>query len=261
MTFKRPLSRRSALAGALLVAAPAVRAQLAIPVLPPPEAVSMIMPGNIKFRGKLYKPIKTPAPAIIIVHDGWGMTPDFEAMGAALAFEGILGLVVDLAGGKTASDAAQADRIAQEIEPEKPGEIVAVWYDWIRNRLECNGRIGAFGFGPGGRWAVNGSLRKAAHGVATWCVRIDNPPADLASIYETFIGHFSDRGTVPGQVQVADISQRVKQANRDGHFFRYSSGPQFYNPRSPDYDKPDASLAWRRTISIYRKIWQLPNAT
>ncbi len=261
MIFKRPLSRRSALAGALLVAAPAVPAQLAMPVLPPPEAVSMTMPGNIKFRARLYKPMKSPGPAIIIVHDGWGMTPDFEAMGTALAFEGILGLVVDLAGGKTAGDPLEAERIAQEIETEKPGEIVAVWYDWIRNRLECNGRIGAFGFGPGGRWAVNGSLRKAAHGVAVWCVRIDNPPAELASIYETFIGHYSDRGKVPGQVQVADISQRVKQANREGQFFRYSSGAEFYNPRSPDYDKRDASLAWRRTISIYRKIWQLPNAT
>ena len=232
-----------------------------MPVLPPAEAVSMTMPGNIKFRAKLYKPMKSPGPAIIIVHDGWGMTPDFEAMGTALAFEGILGLVVDRAGGRTAGTPLEAERLAQEIEAEKPGEIVAVWYDWIRNRLECNGRIGAFGFGPGGQWAVNGSLRKAAHGVATWCVRIDNPPADLTSIYETFIGHFSDRGKVPGQVQVADISQRVKQANREGQFFRYSSGPEFYNPRSPDYDKRDASLAWRRTISIYRKIWQLPNAT
>lgn len=220
----------------------------------------MIMPGNVKYRAKLYKPLKTPAPSIIIVHDGWGATPDFEAMGAALAFEGIMGLVIDLAGGKTANDPQQAERLVKEIEAEQPGETVSVWYDWMRNRVEGNQRIGAFGFGPGGRWAVNGSLRKAAHGVAVWCVRIENPPADLASIYETFVGHYSDRGSVPGQVYVADISQRVKTANREGQFFRYNSGPQFYNPRSPDYDKPDASLAWRRTITIYRKIWQLPAA-
>ncbi len=109
--------------------------------------------------------------------------------------------------------------------------------------------------------AVAGSLRKAAHGVAVWCVRIERPPAELASIYETFIGHYSDRDSVPGQVYVADISQRIKATQREGHFFRYSSKPQFYNPRSPDYDKPDASLAWQRTITIYRRIWQLPPAT
>lgn len=124
MSIGRPLSRRSALAGTLLLASPAVRAQSG-PQLPPPLPVSMVMPGNITCRAKLFRPLKTPAHSIILVHDGWGAIPEFEAMGASLAFEGIMGLVVDLAGGKTANDPLAAERLAKEIEGQEPGETVS----------------------------------------------------------------------------------------------------------------------------------------
>jgi carboxymethylenebutenolidase len=276
-----PLSRRGALSGAAslagavsLVGVPTARAQteLKLPDLRPVDprldpskadtssghAVSMTMPGNVKYRAKLFLPAKTPAPGAIIVHDGWGMTPEFESMGATLAFEGMIGLVVDLADGKIAGTQAEADSMAKQIETQQPGDTVSAWYDWLRNRLEGNQRATAFGFGPGGKWAVDGSLHKAAHGVAIWCVRIETPSRELGSIYETFVGHFSDKGAVPGAVLVADIVQRLRATNREGHFFRYGSGVNFYNPRSPDYDKSDAALAWRRTIAVYRKLWNLP---
>jgi carboxymethylenebutenolidase len=259
MSRGRLPSRRALLAGAVLLMAPAAgRAQPSQPGKR--EDVSMVMPGNITYRAKLYVPRKTPAPAVVVVHDGWGATPDFEALGANLAFEGMFGLVIDLADGKLAGNAAEAERIAKQIDGEQPGEVISAWYDWLRNRIDSDRRVSAFGFGPGGRWAVKGSTHKAAHGVAIWCVRIDTPSADLGSIYETFVGHFSDRDAVPGQVLVAELTERLRAAKREGHFFRYGSKPGFYNPRSPDYDKPDASLAWRRTMAVYKRLWQLPAA-
>jgi carboxymethylenebutenolidase len=255
------LGRRTALAGwtwagaAMAMGVPAARAQ--VPAEIKAETVSMTMPGNVKFRAKLYVPAKTPAPGIVVVHDGWGPTPDFAAMGASLTNDGIIGLVVDLTGGRLAENAGEAERFAKQVDGEQPGDTISAWYDWLRNRVECNQKIGAFGFGPGGRWAVNGSVHKAAHGVAIWCTRIETPVNDLRSIYELFIGHFSDKDTVSSQVLVAELTQRLKAAQREGHFWRYTSRPAFYNPRSADYDKPDAALAWRRTVSLYRKLWGL----
>jgi carboxymethylenebutenolidase len=253
------LSRRASLGGAMsFLASGAGQAQPGQPAAV--ENVSMIMPGNVVYRAKLYLPRKTPAPTVIVVHDGWGATPDFEALGANLAFEGIFGLVIDLAGGKLAENPAEAERLARQIDGEQPGDVISAWYDWMRNRLDSNSRVGAVGFGPGGRWAVKGSLQKEANGVAVWSVRLDASAPDLHSIYEAFIGHFSDRDTVPGQVVVAELSQRLRSVKREGHLFRYTSKPGFYNPRSPDYDKPDASLAWRRTVAIFKKIWSMPAA-
>ena len=257
------LSRREALAGSALALAPGlVRAQPATPSTPtaPAETVSMVMPGNVTFRAKFFKPNKLPSPGVIVVHDGWGPTADFEVMGANLAFEGMMGLVIDLTGGKTAENAEEAERLAKQVDEPLAAEVISVWHDWIRNRLESDGRISAFGFGPGGRWATNGSLWKAVNGLALWSVRIENNPRELHSIYEFVIAHFSDRDITPGQVYVADLQQRLRAAQREPHLFRYGSRPAFYNPRSPDYDKPDASLAWRRTIAIYKKMWNLPPA-
>jgi carboxymethylenebutenolidase len=252
------LSRRAALGGSTLLLGPGAMAQpQSNAPRPEPEKVSMVLPGNVTHRAKLFKPAKSPAPGIILVHDGWGATADFEAMGATLAFEGMMALVVDLAGGKIAESAADTERLAREIEAEQPGETISAWYDWLRNRLESDRRVGAFGFGPGGRWAVKGSTHKSANGCAIWSVRIDTTAQELHSIYEIFVGHFSDRDTVPGQVIVADLSQRLRAAQREGHLFRYSSKPGFYNPRSPDYDKPDATLAWRRSVAVFKKMWSL----
>ena len=244
--------------GLLLLASCGAKAQPGQP--PKVENVSMIMPGNVTYRAKLYIPRKVPAPTVIVVHDGWGATPDFEALGANLAFEGMFGLVIDLAGGKLAESPADAERLATQIDGDQAAEAISMWYDWVRNRLDSDRRVGALGFGPGGRWAVKGSTHKGANGVAVWSVRLDTSVPDLHSIYEAFIGHFSDRDSVPGQVVVAELSQRLRAAKREGHLFRYASKPAFYNPRSPDYDKPDATLAWRRTISIYKRMWALPPA-
>jgi len=218
----------------------------------------MVMPGDITYRGRLFKPVNKGAPGVILVPDGWGLTPGFEAMGAALASEGILGLVVDMLDGKTARDPQEAAKLAREVDVTDASDAISAWYDWLRSRTEGSYRVAAFGFGPGGRWAVDGSLRKAAHGVAVWSTRIDTPPADLATIYETFVGHYSDHDTLPGAAIVAEIESRLRAAGRSGYFYRYGARPFFYNPRSPDYDKLDATLAWRRTMTIYRRIWDLP---
>jgi carboxymethylenebutenolidase len=259
--MKRGLSftRRAGLRGAISsLAFGAAHAQPGQPA--PVENVSMIMPGNVTYRAKLYLPRKTPAPAVIVVHDGWGATPDFEALGANLAFEGMFGLVIDLADGRMAETPAGAEQLAAQIDGDQPGEVISAWYDWLRNRLDSDRRVGAMGFGPGGRWAVKGSTHKGANGVAVWSVRLDTSVNDLHSIYEAFVGHFSDRDVVPGQVYVAELSQRLRAAKREGHLFRYGARPGFYNPRSPEYDKPDANLAWRRTLTIYKKMWALTSA-
>jgi carboxymethylenebutenolidase len=262
MSFARLLRRRTVLAGLGLLASP-VLARAQNPVRPSPsvESVSMVMPGDITYRGRLFKPLNKGAPSVVLVPDGWGLTPGFEAMGAALASEGILGLVVDMLGGKTARDSQEAEKLARGVNADDASEAVSAWYDWLRNRVEGSQRVAAFGFGPGGRWAIEGSLRKAAHGVTIWSTRLDTPPADLASLYEpSLIGHYSDHDTPSGAVIVAELEARLRAANRTGYFFRYGARPFFYNPRSPDYDKLDAALAWRRTINIYRRIWDLPSS-
>lgn len=220
----------------------------------------MVMPGNVTYRGRLFRPLNKTAHGVIVVPDGWGLTADFEAMGAALASEGMLGLVVDMLAGKTARDSQEADKLASEVDARDASDAISAWYDWLRSRAESNRRVAAFGFGPGGRWAVDGSLRQAVNGVALWSTRIETPATDLASLYEpSLIGHYSDQDRPPGAVIVSELEARMRAAGRTGHFFRYRARPFFYNPRSPDYDKLDAALAWRRTIGIYRKIWTLPS--
>lgn len=253
------LSRRTALAGLGLLASPAI----ALAQKTPPssvEDVSMVMPGDITYRGRLFKPLNKPACGIILVPDGWGLTPGFEVMGAALASEGILSLVVDMLGGKTARDTQEAEKLASGVDTSDAREAISAWYDWLRARGESNQRVGAFGFGPGGRWAVEGSLRQAINGVALWSTRIETPASDLTSLYEpSLIGHYSDFGKPSGAVIVAELEARMRDARRTGYFFRYRARPFFYNPNSPDYDKLDAALAWRRTINIYRTVWKLPS--
>ncbi|MBM3643587.1 MAG: hypothetical protein FJX02_04480 [Alphaproteobacteria bacterium] len=128
----------------------------------------------------------------------------------------------------------------------------------MRNRLEGNQQVGAFGFGRhGGRWAVDGSLSTAANGVAVWNARIDRTVRELHTIYELFVVHCSERDPFAGPVIQADLAERVRRAGREPHIFRYRAQPGFYNPRLPEYDKPDATLAWRRSIGLWRKLWMM----
>ena len=67
------------------------------------ETVSVTTPGGRKVEAALAVPAKIPAPAVLLVHEWWGLNDQIKAMTREFAKEGFLALAVDLYEGKVAS--------------------------------------------------------------------------------------------------------------------------------------------------------------
>ena len=70
------------------------------------ETVSIKTAGGRDVSAALAVPATTPAPAVLLIHEWWGLNDQIKTMAAEFAKEGFLALAVDLYGGKVATDPA-----------------------------------------------------------------------------------------------------------------------------------------------------------
>ena len=67
------------------------------------EQVSITTKGGQNVSGAIALPATTPAPAVLLIHEWWGLNDQIKSMAAEFAMEGYVALAVDLFGGAVAS--------------------------------------------------------------------------------------------------------------------------------------------------------------
>lgn len=100
-----------------------------------------------------------PLPAIILIHEWWGLTDDVRALADRYAGEGYIVLAVDLFGGETAANAADARDLMVEVveNPQFAEDNLRQASDWVLNTTGAT-QVAAVGYGFGGGWALNAAL-------------------------------------------------------------------------------------------------------
>ncbi|MCH7991493.1 MAG: dienelactone hydrolase family protein, partial [Gemmatimonadetes bacterium] len=74
-----------------------------------------------------------PLPAIIVIHEWWGLNDNVVAMANRLAAEGCIVLAIDLFGVKTAVNPAEAREMMISVveNPERAAENIRQAYDFV----------------------------------------------------------------------------------------------------------------------------------
>jgi carboxymethylenebutenolidase len=214
--------------------------------------VTTTLAGGRVFAARLYLTGRQPAPGALVVHDGFGAVAAFDRIAELLAFEGFAALVVDLFGGRTASNDEAAAALAGELDATLARDVLGQWFDWLRSREFCNQRLASIGFGIGASHAVAASVGARVSATGIYYGRIDEPVERLHDIDGKIIGHFAERDTWATALSRIDLEVRLKQAQRDFQFHVYPAGGGFANPLSRHYSPTDAALAWNRTVALFR---------
>ncbi|MCW5747431.1 MAG: dienelactone hydrolase family protein [Alphaproteobacteria bacterium] len=250
----RTITRRDATAALLssLLIVPAARQAQCQAVPEPPRRVSITLAGGSVSAGRLHLPTKTPAPGVLVVHDGFGAIPELDRIGELLAFDGFAAVIVDLFGGKTARDDAAAAALADALDGAMARVALGQWFDWLRSREFCNQRLGSIGFGVGASHSVPASAGARVSATCLYYGRVDDPAERLHDIDGKIIGHFAERDASITATTRLDLELRLKRTQRDFNFHVYPSGAGFANPRSANYDRGDAALAWNRTVALFK---------
>jgi len=203
-----------------------------------------------------YPERKTKAPAIIVIHEIFGLTEWEPTVADRLAKEGYVAILPDLLSSKYGRSPADADsgrKLVGDLEPERVTADLDAVYAYV-NGLPAveRDKIGTIGFCWGGgqsfRYATNNPNLKAA-------VVCYGPPPDsaaIARIKAPVLGVYGENderinGTLPevtAQMQAAGKSFTREVFPGTGH--------GFLKPGRQGSDGPQVERAWTRILDFYR---------
>jgi len=208
-------------------------------------------------RGYLAKP-KSAAktgPAIVMVHEWWGINDNIKAMADRYAGEGYTVLAVDLFGGQvaTTSDAAMKLYQAGMANIAKGERNVASAVDYLRKNGASS--VGAVGYCFGGHWALRTGLAGGANvnAVVMYYGAPITAAPELSRLKAPVLGLFGGKDTGIPVDSVRAMEAQMKRAGRSVTIQVYpNAGHAFANPTGQAYDKATADDAWSRTLGFFK---------
>jgi len=211
--------------------------------------------GDEPVSGILYTPAgKGPFPALIVVHEWWGLNDWVKQQAEKLAGQGYVALAVDLYRGKVADNADLAHELMRGLPEDRASRDLRAAYDFLASQASVEkDRIGSIGWCMGGGYALDAALAEP-HLAATVINygHLATEPSELKKINAPILGLFGgqDRGITPDDVK--KFQQSMEQLGKKIEVKIYpDAGHAFENPNNKQGYRPeDAADAWRRTVDF-----------
>jgi carboxymethylenebutenolidase len=199
---------------------------------------------------------KAEAPAVVVVHEWWGLNTQIRGIARRLAQEGYVAIVPDLYHGKVADDPELAHELSRGLDENKAVGDLESAVSWLRSQPRVGKqKIGVVGFCMGGRISQLLALESPQISAAVMFYgRPETDPAVLAKLSAPLLGHFGATDQGIGADQTNALKAGLARAGKVGDVYVYAgAGHAFMNETRPSYH-PDASkLAWARTLQFLQK--------
>src|SRR5215467_9135418 len=136
--------------------------------------------GDETVNGILYTPQgKGPFPALVVIHEWWGLNDWVKEQASKLADQGYVALAIDLYRGKVATTANEAHEFMGGVPQERAARDLQAAFDYLQSRPNVKkDRIGAIGWCMGGGY----SLQLALHQPKLAADVVNYGVADYASL-------------------------------------------------------------------------------
>jgi len=209
--------------------------------------------GNIK--GLLSRPVDATGKlgGIVVVHENRGLNPYIEDVARQAALAGFITLAPDALtplGGYPGNDDAGRDMQSKRDKGEMEQDFIDAYY-YLKDRPECNGKVGVVGFCFGGGIANMMAVRIPTLNAAVPFYGAQPDAADVPKINAPLLLHYAGLDTrITGGWPAYEAA--LKANNKKYEAFIYDNvNHGFHNNTTPRYDKAAADLAWKRTMDFF----------
>lgn len=194
-----------------------------------------------------------PLPAVIVVHDWWGLDDGVRAAATSLAGEGYIVLAVDLYAGKTVDDVAEArQRMIRVIEnPEAVRENLRQAMDFVG--VAGAPSIGVLGWGLGGTWSLNAALAfpERIDAAVVFYGQVDDDERRLASLEAPLLGLFGARDRAVPIAGVRAFEEALERLGKPHMIEVYENVGSRFAERGRDTFAPEAAAAaWQQVAAF-----------
>ena len=211
--------------------------------------------GDETVQGILYAPPgKGPFPALIVIHEWWGLNDWVKEQASKLSDQGYVALAIDLYRGKVATTPDEAHEIMRGVPEDRAKRDLDAAFKFLASQPDVKkNRIGAIGWCMGGGYALDVALQEPT--LAADVINYGHLATDrdaLKKINAPILGLFGaqDRGITPDDVH--KFAEMLGQLGKKPEIKIYDdAGHAFENPNNKNgYRAADASDAWNRTVDF-----------
>lgn len=200
-------------------------------------------------------PSASKAPAVLLIHEWWGLNDQIKSVAAELANMGYIALAVDLYGGEIATTADGARSLMSAVDSAEASETLSAWIDYLKNHSASTGKVGTVGWCFGGGWSLNASIASPVDATVIYYGNVKKQAGDLATLQSPVLGHFATKDGWINQKMVDGFSDAMNSAGKSDlltvHW--YQADHAFANPTSARYDTEHAALSWDRTSKFFKQ--------
>jgi carboxymethylenebutenolidase len=199
---------------------------------------------------------KAAAPAVVIVHEWWGLNGQIKDVARRLSREGYVAIVPDLYHGKVTTDAEQAHVLLRGLDDEIAIDELGSAITWLRGEPRVGKkRIGVVGFCMGGSLAQGLGLRSVELSAV---VMFYGPPVtdakSLTTLHAPLQGHYGEQDDGIPIAKVEAFRSGLKQAGKTAEIYLYAgAGHGFMNDVRPSYHPDAARQGWARMLAFFQK--------
>lgn len=195
-----------------------------------------------------------PLPAVIMIHEWWGLNDNIRAMADRLAAEGFIVLAIDLYGGETAATPAEARNLMLAVveDPDSANDNIRDAYKFVSETAGAP-RVGSLGWCFGGGWSLNTAqlFPDELDASVIYYGQVTDDEDKLRPINSPILGLFAanDRGIKVASVDA--FGEALQRLRKEHEIHVYPGvGHAFANPTGNNYNAAAADDAWERTLEF-----------
>jgi carboxymethylenebutenolidase len=191
-------------------------------------------------------------PAIIVIHEWWGLNDNIRMMADKLAGDGYTALAVDLYYGKVAESPDSAGTYARSVNEKEAIDNLSQAYKYLSNKQDA-GKVGVIGWCFGGGWSLQTALAHPDEldAAVIYYGRLVTDPGQLEKLQMPVLGIFGGKDQSIPPKTVKQFEAALNEAGVNNSIYIYDgAGHAFANPSGTRYVKEAAEDAWQKTTSF-----------
>ena len=198
-------------------------------------------------------------PAVIIIHEWFGLNEHIKNQADILAQEGYVVLAVDLYRGEVATDSNRAMELSSSVrnDPSSAIDNLQSAVNYIKSLEIVDGsRIASLGWCFGGDWSLQLALNSSENPLAATVIYYGRPVTDTASLSSIgwpILGIFGDQDQSIPVESVKQFASALNASDVTNEIYLYEGvGHAFANPSRDNYAPKETTDAWQKTIEFLR---------
>jgi carboxymethylenebutenolidase len=215
-------------------------------------------------------------PAVILIHEVWGLNDHIKDIANRLCEEGYMVLAPDLITHTDMEEVVdpslqkvifdEKERLKHQVEirrmwtplrsPEFSDETISkleICFDYLKTQKEP-GKIGVIGFCFGGTYSFNLAIKQPAlDATVAYYGHFDHSDEELGNIKCPVLAFYGEKDTNLME-NLPDLDKRMKAAKKEFQYKVYPAcGHAFFNDTNPlSYNKPAAEDSWETTLKFLK---------